>query len=427
MALAFKLYRGMTHIHPHCLGLAPPRAVYLGRGEPGRGNRHLRRSPDPEGRRQHRIATAQSYLLETRRQPTCVSPQISQDISRVTHAPHDSVLDLTTGYIVCKASPYPNRMLIVPLEKKLDWKRPPVVTLLLIATNVMVFFFIQGDVANAHGFTPSSAAPSTFLTHMFLHGSLAHLLGNMVFLLIIGLAVELTLGWRTYLGFYVGCGLAAVVLYWAVYSTSEVPLVGASGAIAGLMGLYAVLFGARRIRFFYWVVVYFDYVKAPAIIMFPIWLANELIQLAWGGVSSVAYVAHIGGLLAGGSLAAAIRGRPGRVDTDYLDSSERVQTRNTELEKVRQLLGSLEVDRAKTTLKMLAKEYPKDREIKLQIYRVEKFDPQTEAFHHAALRFLNLPDAGPDSLRESHEVFLDYIETTVVSRIISPGISRFML
>ena len=303
-------------------------------------------------------------------------------------------------------------MFIVPLEKKLDWERPPVVTLLLIAINVMVLFFIQGDVANDYGFTPASAAPSTFLTHMFLHGSLAHLLGNMLFLLIIGLAVELTLGWRTYLGFYLGCGLAAVVLYWAVYSTSEVPLVGASGAIAGLMGLYAVLFGARRIRFFYWVVVYFDYVKAPAIIMFPIWLANELIQLAWGGVSSVAYVAHIGGLLAGGSLAAAIRGRPGRVDTDYLDSSEREQTRNTELEKVRKLLGSLEVDRAKTSLKMLAKEYPNDREIRLQIYRVEKFDPQTEAYHHAALRFLNLPREGPDSLRESHEVFLDYIEAT---------------
>ena len=277
------------------------------------------------------------------------------------------------------------RMLIIPLDKAIDWKRPPVVTLLLILVNVFVYLVVQsgddrrveealnfylesvlpdielplyidsgtpdvaeswelmhetglddeaqlyllmqmqsderfmqrlrdGDLVSSqhpeyeawlsdraqfeklldsttsatHGFTPSSAEPAAFLTYMFLHGSLEHLIGNMIFLLVVGLAVELALGWRTYLGFYLGCGLAAVTLYWAVYSTSDMPLVGASGAIAGLMGLYAVLFGARRIRFFYWIVVYFDYVKAPAIILFPLWVANELVQLTWGGASSVA-------------------------------------------------------------------------------------------------------------------------------------------
>ena len=179
------------------------------------------------------------------------------------------------------------------------------------------------------------------------------------------------------------------------------------------MGLYAVLFGARRIRFFYWIVVYFDYVKAPAIILFPLWVANELVQLTWGGASSVAYVAHIGGLLSGGLLAAAVRRRPGQVDTDYLDASQRAQTRATELENVRRLLGSLEVDRARATLKMLSKEYPLDREIQLQVYRVEKFDPQTQGFHRAALQLLTPPGDDRDAVRAVHELFLDYLEATV--------------
>ena len=170
--------------------------------------------------------------------------------------------------------------------------------------------------------------------------------------------------------------------------------------------------GTRRIRFFYWVVVYFDYVKAPAIIMFPLWLANELVQLTWGGVSSVAYVAHIGGLLAGGALAAGVRARPGRVDADFLDVSQRAETRTIELDNVRRLLGSLEVDRARATLNLLSKDYPHDREIQLQVYRVEKFDPETQRFHRAALQLLTSRNDDRAAVRGEHELFLDYLATT---------------
>ena len=403
----------------------------------------------------------------------------------------------------------PDPMLIIPLEKAFDWKRPPVVTLLLIVVNVFVYLVIQTHddqrldvalefylesvlpeielplyaqtgapdvVANwellheagmddeaqvyllsemqsdehfmqqlhagelvdtqhpeyaawrsdrdqfdkllgattsaAYGFTPASPQPATFFTYMFLHGSLGHLLGNMLFFLVVGLAVELTLGWRIYLGFYLGCGLASVLLYWAVYSSSDMPLVGASGAIAGLMGLYAILFGTRRIRFFYWSWCISTMSEHRRLFWFPIWLAVEFAQLTWGDVSSVAYVAHIGGLLAGGLLAVGIKAFPDRVDTDYLDASQRAQTSVTELDNARRLLGSLEIDRARATLKVLGQEYPHDREIQLQVYRLEKFDPQAKAFHQAALQLLNSPNDDLETLRSNHETFLDYVEAT---------------
>lgn len=273
----------------------------------------------------------------------------------------------------------------------------------------------------AYGFTPAAHEPLTLLSYMFLHGDFGHLLGNMVFLLLLGLAVELALGWRAYLGFYFASGLGAVLLFWAVYPSSGIPLVGASGAIAGLMGLYALLFGTRRIRFFYWVVFYFDYVKAPAIILFPLWIANELYQLLGGGVSGVAYVAHIGGLLVGGTLAVAIKRLPGRVNTDYLDASERSESKLRDLERSRELLGRLEIDRAKTVLRGLHRQHPGDREILLQLYRAEKFTAEAPQYHEIARRVLALSSDEPEIVQDVHDTFCDYVSTTGGKICVAPA------
>ena len=114
---------------------------------------------------------------------------------------------------------------------------------------------------------------------MFLHGSVSHLIGNMIFLWLVGCILEYGMGRRYYPVLYILGGLIAVLLYFAVKHTSIVPLVGASGAIAGLMGAFGVIFGRERVRIFLSLGFYFNYFKVRAIYLLPLWVGNELYQL----------------------------------------------------------------------------------------------------------------------------------------------------
>ncbi len=125
-----------------------------------------------------------------------------------------------------------------------------------------------------YGFIPAKKSVLTSMTYMFMHGSTGHLVGNMVFLWIVGCMLEMGLGRLRYAGLYIFGGLFAVWVYWLVYMNSTVPLVGASGAIAGLMGAFAVLFGKKKVKIFYSLGVYFNYLRIPAIILLPIWVGN---------------------------------------------------------------------------------------------------------------------------------------------------------
>jgi membrane associated rhomboid family serine protease len=158
-------------------------------------------------------------------------------------------------------------------------------------------------------FAMPSDPPSTWqaLTSSFLHGDVGHLLGNLLFLLALGLLVERALGPRLYLGLYLLSGVAAAWLWALTHSGAATSLVGASGAIAGLMGALCVLWGTRRIRFFYWFFVVFDYVRAPALWLLPAWLGWELFQWATDDGGTVAYQAHAGGIVAGALLALGIK------------------------------------------------------------------------------------------------------------------------
>ncbi|PAS98390.1 MAG: hypothetical protein BSR46_12145 [Candidatus Dactylopiibacterium carminicum] len=149
----------------------------------------------------------------------------------------------------------------------------------------------------------------TAITHQFLHGSRAHLVGNMVVLILIAPAVEALVGSTAFLTIYLLGGLVAAASHMLFAGAAAGSLVGASGAISAAMGAFAVLLGRRRIPFFYFVVVYFDVIRAPALLALPLWMANELVQFFWFGDRQVAYGAHFGGLLAGALLAFPLRAR----------------------------------------------------------------------------------------------------------------------
>ena len=149
------------------------------------------------------------------------------------------------------------------------------------------------------GFIPAEHRPVTFITHMFMHGGFGHLLGNMVFLWLVGCMLEMGGGRIFYSVSYLLAGFCSVLAFWLMYPNSPIPLVGASGAISGMMGAFTILYCRRKVKIFYSLGFYFNYLETRAIYLLPIWVGLEFWQLFFGGMSNVAYMAHIGGLVSG--------------------------------------------------------------------------------------------------------------------------------
>ncbi len=185
----------------------------------------------------------------------------------------------------------------------------PIVTYALIAINILVFLLelLGGDAfIYAWSFVPARFLSSpivgliTLFTSMFLHAGWLHLGGNMLYLLIFGDNVEDRFGHFKFLIFYVLCGLAAGLAQYAISMFSEYPTLGASGAIAGVLAAYLILFPGRKVRVLLaaWVV------SLPALLVIGAWIVIQLVS-GLGTLSDatstggVAYMAHIGGFAAG--------------------------------------------------------------------------------------------------------------------------------
>jgi membrane associated rhomboid family serine protease len=140
---------------------------------------------------------------------------------------------------------------------------------------------------------PRLFPPLTLLTSMFLHGGLLHLLGNMLYLWIFGNNIEDYLGPIRFILFYVVSGLGASLLHILFHANSKIPMIGASGAIAGILGAYLVLFPQARVKtlVFVWII------PVPAFFLLIIWFFGQIMNIGMGG--GVAWFAHIGGFLIG--------------------------------------------------------------------------------------------------------------------------------
>ncbi|MCC5812877.1 MAG: rhomboid family intramembrane serine protease [Ectothiorhodospiraceae bacterium] len=205
-------------------------------------------------------------------------------------------------------------LLRLPVEYNVKPRSTPWVTWTLIALNTLIFLLYAFDTRTFNAvithFALSPAAIQagdaywTFLTAVFLHGSLLHLAGNMYFLWVVGANLEDALGKLRFLGLYLFCGVAAGVVSVLANLGSTIPSVGASGAIAGLFGMYALWFPNASLTF-----MFFVYQKKLAVYWyFAIWLALNLFGMLAGG-QGVDYWAHIGGFVVGLALGAALRRR----------------------------------------------------------------------------------------------------------------------
>ena len=209
---------------------------------------------------------------------------------------------------------------MIPLRDNIPTRTFPGVTVAMITANVLVFIYqlsLGGDHAAAFvatfGAVPAQftgaaphAAPTlppglTILTSMFLHASIFHLLGNMLFLWIFGNNVEDATGHLRYLVFYLACGTAAAFAHIATHPGSNVPMVGASGAISGVLGAYFLLFPFARIVTLVVLGFFAQTIQIPAFFFLGFWFLMQFLSAAVSGGTGggVAFFAHVGGFVAG--------------------------------------------------------------------------------------------------------------------------------
>ncbi len=216
-----------------------------------------------------------------------------------------------------------------PIRDHNPSRNPAYATWALIAANVAVFLYswplfaderalmaFWGDWALVPGLVTRGQAWHGVVTSMFLHGGLLHLVGNMLFLWIFGDNLEDEMGHARFLGFYLACGVAAAGAHLIADPFSLVPTVGASGAIAGVMGGYLLMFPRARVDVLVIFIIFFRILPVPAWAMLGLWFVLQVfngtsVDAATGGV---AYWAHAGGFVAGLVLALPLwlaRGGPG--------------------------------------------------------------------------------------------------------------------
>ena len=236
-----------------------------------------------------------------------------------------------------------------PLKDNLPTDRPPVITIALIAINVFVYLFLQhksgidfsGNSLDQSSLTHYGAIPyelthpgkhcdftqvgvacegqagvrgtaehqlptiATIFTGMFTHAGLLHLGGNMLFLWIFGNNVEDSMGPVRFVAFYVLAGIAALALQVLISPDSTTPTLGASGAIAGVLGGYILIYPRARVLTLVFLFIFFTFIELPAFFFLFIWFAEQAIFGAidltdpTGGGGGVAYFAHVGGFVFG--------------------------------------------------------------------------------------------------------------------------------
>lgn len=198
-----------------------------------------------------------------------------------------------------------------PIRDHNPSERTPFVTWALIGLNVAIFVSYYAQMFDDQralglffyqwGLVPAEVTSTSFVTSMFLHGGPMHLIGNMLFLWVFGDNMEDQMGSVGFLGFYLGSGIAAALAQVLADPSSTIPVVGASGAIAGVMGGYLLMFPKARVDILIILIIIFRVIPVPAWLVLGAWFCIQLVQgsMTPTDMGGVAYWAHAGGFAAG--------------------------------------------------------------------------------------------------------------------------------
>jgi len=384
--------------------------------------------------------------------------------------------------------------MFLPLDRKPDWSNPPLVTLVLVIANVLIFYMLQfsdqryeqdtykyysrsalaltelkayvkynadkekssprtshhsyaemhldgvfqhkleqnliikpGDadyddwrvkrdkfeqlrarsVISRYAFNPSQPTAITFFTSLFLHADTGHLVGNIVMLILLGLGIEILLGRSLFLLGYLASGLCANALSLLIDGDKFIYSLGASGAIAGVMGMAIVIYGLRKINFFYFLIFYFDVVKARAIWLLPIYiLAQAIIEFAFETNTNIA--AHIGGFLGGLAFTGILKFIPNAINQELVDQSQQQSDFEQAYSEAQALLMSMDIDKAQAKFLALDKKHPNNILIQQQLFVIAKYDPTSDEYHQLANTLLNLPGSDPTTTNAIYATYRHY-------------------
>src|SRR5262249_39236281 len=201
---------------------------------------------------------------------------------------------------------------MIPLRDVIPSRTTPYITVTIIVLNALAWMFelslpreFLPEFLQFYGVVPADFHAPTLVTSMFLHGSWSHVLGNMWYLWIFGDNVEDRLGHGRFIAFYLLCGVIAALGQVAVDPGSELPTIGASGAIAGVMGAYFVLYPRSRVLTLIPLIIFWEIIELPAILLLGFWFVMQLFSA--GAIAStanatrggVAFAAHVAGFVVG--------------------------------------------------------------------------------------------------------------------------------
>jgi membrane associated rhomboid family serine protease len=202
---------------------------------------------------------------------------------------------------------------MIPLRDVIPSRTTPLLTIAIIAVNALAWLFELSldsealrDFLYTFGVVPAHFSTPTLITSMFLHGSWSHFLGNMWYLWIFGDNVEDRMGHGRFLVFYLLCGIAAALGQTVIDADSTLPTIGASGAIAGVMGAYFVLYPHSRVLTLIPLIIFWEIIELPAIFLLGFWFLMQLFSAGAIAVTAnshggggVAFMAHVAGFVVG--------------------------------------------------------------------------------------------------------------------------------
>lgn len=207
---------------------------------------------------------------------------------------------------------------MIPIADESPRRYVPVINYIIIIINFVVYFYQPIDLEgqklffSSFGLVPSSVTHAdgnfviytTVLSSMFIHGDLMHILGNMLYLWIFGDNIEYVLGHLRYLVFYLVVGISAALMQIIFFPESHIPMIGASGAISGVLGAYLIKFPRNKVSILFFFFIIIKVIKVPAVLAISLWVLFQLYNIYFTGPDKmseggVAWFAHIGGFLSG--------------------------------------------------------------------------------------------------------------------------------
>lgn len=282
------------------------------------------------------------------------------------------------------------------------------------------------------GLIPERLQVVNLFSHQFMHGSFMHLFGNMVFLIMCGFVVEAAIGHLRFLLFYLASGVGGGLLHSVADFSSYTPLVGASGAISGVMAMYLAVFKLKKIEFFYWFFAFVGYFKAPALILLPIYIAMELIQYFSPGDVGVAFLAHVGGFATGAILIGLFLLLGDKViDEKYIEDDQSIDPFQEQLNGIYKPLERYDIHRSLEKINSFLSDHKNNISMSLLQIKLQESLQQDPAAqkntHKMVLAFFSRPGVSKTHLDEMSDLFKQYqavIESNYSSQQLSQlGIS----